>query len=67
MCVDATTRAAFDHGFKCTVVGDACATRSLVSGDSAIPAAHVHGAFLAALGAVYAKVVTADDFVSEHP
>ena len=27
MCIDATTRAAFDHGFKCTVAEDACATR----------------------------------------
>jgi len=27
MCVDATVRAAFDHGFDCTVIHDACATR----------------------------------------
>ncbi len=66
MCVDATTRAAFDHGFLCTVVGDACATRALSFGDKVIPAAHVHGAFLAALGAVYAKIVTTDDFISQH-
>jgi len=26
MCIDATTRAAFDFGFNCTVVEDACAT-----------------------------------------
>ena len=29
MCIDATTRAAFDLGFACTVVDDACATRDL--------------------------------------
>ena len=29
MCVDATTRAAFDYGFRCTVIEDACATRNL--------------------------------------
>src|SRR5690606_17361271 len=29
MCVDATTRAAFDAGYQCTVVEDACATRDL--------------------------------------
>jgi nicotinamidase-related amidase len=66
MCVDATTRAAFDHDFQCTVIGDACATRALSLGDKVIPAADVHGAFLAALNGVYAKVVATDDFISQH-
>jgi nicotinamidase-related amidase len=65
MCVDATTRAAFDHGFQCTVVSDACATRSLAFGDKLIPADHVHGAFMAALNAVYARVVTTGDFLAK--
>jgi nicotinamidase-related amidase len=56
MCVDATVRAAFDHGFACTVLHDACATRALTFGEQTIPAAHVHGAFLAALDAVYARI-----------
>ncbi len=64
MCVDSTTRAAFDYGFKCTVVADACATRSLSFGSSVIPAEHVNGAFLAALSAVYATVVNTEDFSS---
>jgi nicotinamidase-related amidase len=63
MCVDATTRAAVDFGFECIVVNDACAARALNFGDVAIPASHVHGAFLAALAAVYAKVVTAKELV----
>jgi nicotinamidase-related amidase len=67
MCVDATTRAAFDHGFQCTVIADACATRSLSFGDKVIPTAHVHGAFLAALNSVYAKVVNTEDFISNIP
>jgi len=29
MCIDATVRAAFDHGYTCIVVHDACATRAL--------------------------------------
>ncbi len=66
MCVDATTRAAFDYGFRCTVIGDACATRALSFRDEIIPAVHVHGAFLVALGAVYAKIVTTDDFISQQ-
>jgi nicotinamidase-related amidase len=61
MCVDATTRAAFDHGFRCTVLHDACATRALAFNNVTVPATQVHAAFLAALGAVYAKVVGTDE------
>ena len=61
MCVDATTRAAFDLGYACTLAGDACATRSLEWNGEEIPASHVHGAFMAALGSVYAKVLTVDE------
>src|SRR3546814_18366252 len=32
MCIDATTRAASDYGYKTTVVQDACATRDLEFG-----------------------------------
>jgi nicotinamidase-related amidase len=49
MCVDATSRAAADFGFKVIVAEDACATRTLTYGNTAIPAEHVHKAFLAAL------------------
>lgn len=65
MCVDATVRAAFDYGFICTVLHDACATRGLVFGDQTIPAAQVHGAFLAALGAVYARILGVKDAVAK--
>jgi nicotinamidase-related amidase len=64
MCVDSTVRAAFDHGFRCLLLGDACATRSLSFQDVNVPAQQVHAAFLAALGSVYAKVVAADEFLS---
>jgi nicotinamidase-related amidase len=59
MCVDATVRAAFDYGFACTVVCDACASRDVVFEGEAIQAGQVHGAFLAAMGGTYAKLVTA--------
>ena len=49
MCVDATARAASDLGFKVMVAEDACATRALTFGGTAIPAEHVQKAFLAAL------------------
>ncbi len=64
MCIDATTRAAFDHGFRCQVVEDACATRNLAHNGLVVEAHQVHAAFMAALAAVYAKVVTAKDFAA---
>jgi nicotinamidase-related amidase len=64
MCVEATTRAAFDHGFQCTVVHDACATRALSFGGEFVSARQVHAAFLAALSGVYAQVVSTDDFLA---
>lgn len=64
MCIDATTRAAFDLGFSCIVVHDACATRDLAFGGKTIPAEMVQGAFMAALGSVYARVLSFDTFLS---
>ncbi len=63
MCVDATVRAAFDYNFPCRLIYDACATRNLIFGDRTISAADVHGAFMAALGAVYAEVTTAEEYM----
>ena len=63
MCIDASTRAAFDLGFTCTVVEDACATRDLSFGDKIIQANDVHGAFMAALGSVYARLTTTQDLL----
>jgi len=63
MCIDATVRAAFDRGYTCIVAHDACATRNLVFNGIDIPAAHVHGANMAALGAVYAKMLSAEEII----
>ena len=64
MCIDATTRAAFDLGFNCTVVEDACATKDLLFKNKTIPAAEVHAAFMAALAVPYAQVVSTPDVIS---
>jgi nicotinamidase-related amidase len=64
MCIDATTRAAFDHGFACTVVHDACATRALSFAGQDVPALQVHHAFLAALNGTYAQVVSTREAIS---
>ena len=63
MCVDATVRAAFDYGFTCTVVSDACATKDLTLNNITVSASQVHISFLAALGAVYADIKDADDIL----
>jgi nicotinamidase-related amidase len=58
MCIDATTRAAFDLGFQCLVAEDACATRALSHNGQIIEAEKVHGAFMAALSFPYASVIS---------
>lgn len=65
MCVDATTRAAFDFGFECVVAHDACAARTLTFQGQVISAPQVHGAFLAALGASYGKVLSVAEIITE--
>ena len=69
MCIDATTRAAFDLGFSCTVIEDGCATRDLQFKGETIKADKVHAAFMSALSAPYARVLGTADFVKEelHP
>jgi nicotinamidase-related amidase len=64
MCIDATTRAAFDLGFNCVVAEDACATRDLIFNSRIIKASEVHASFMAALSSPYAKVATTRDIVN---
>ncbi len=64
MCVDATTRAAFDFGFQCLVAEDACATRALTHAGKTVRAEDVHRAFLAALNGTYGKVLKTDDIIA---
>ena len=65
MCIDATTRAAFDFGFSCVVAEDGCATRDLSFQDKTIKADKVHAAFMAALSTPYAEVIAAQDVVDK--
>ena len=62
MCIDTTVRAAFDFGFSCTVISDACATRALEFGGIITEAPQVHAAFMAAINSVFAHVVEAENF-----
>lgn len=61
MCVDATTRAAKDFGFNCTLIGDACATKDLAVNGQVVKAADVQTSFLAALNGFYSNMITTDE------
>jgi nicotinamidase-related amidase len=65
MAIDATVRAAYDLGFSCTVLHDACAARQLEFNHNVISAQHVHYAFLAALQPMYATVMSSEDYLQK--
>lgn len=64
MCIDATTRAAFDLGFSCSVVEDACTTRDLIFKGRTIKASDVHASFMAALSVPYARVISTREILA---
>ena len=66
VCVNSTARAAFNHGYRATVVGNATATRSLPNpAGGVVSAKDLHDASLAALHDIFAVVVpAADDFTA---
>lgn len=65
MCIDGITRAAADMGYPVTVVHDACASRDLEFNGTTVPAAHVHAAFMAALGFAYATVISTEEYLGK--
>ncbi|MDR3662346.1 MAG: isochorismatase family protein, partial [Mycobacterium sp.] len=64
LCIDAITRAAADQGYTVTVIHDACASRDLEFNGLTVPAAQVHGAFMASLAFGYATVVSAEQWLA---
>ncbi|WP_246008644.1 cysteine hydrolase family protein [Chryseobacterium lactis] len=68
VCVEATTRAAFDFGFHNTIIGDATATRDRELNGQVVKASEIQRSFLAgisALGSLYAGIISTYDFISE--
>ncbi len=61
MCIDTTTRAATDLGFKCFLASDACATRALSFNGIYVAAENVQAAYLAALSGLFATVLPTDE------
>jgi len=64
MCVEATTRAGADLGYKCTVVSDACTTRDLTFNEKRISWNDVHYSTLSTLQGGYARITTTEEFIS---
>jgi nicotinamidase-related amidase len=64
MCIDTTVRAAFDLGYQCEVIADACATRDLEFDGRRIAAADVQAAFMAALAMPFAKISSTDGYLA---
>ncbi len=65
MCIDATVRAAYDFGFKCTVIGDACATKDLELNGQIAKAKDVQIAFLSALDGTFADIKMTNEFMNQ--
>ena len=63
MCIEATTRAAADYGFKCVVVQDACATCDIKFREKSISAEDVHNASMSALAFAYANVINTNELI----
>ena len=63
MCIDTTTRAAFDLGFQCHVIADACATKDLEFNGETVKAKDVQNAFMAALSVPFAKISSTKDYL----
>lgn len=62
MCIEGTTRAAAELGYKCQVIHDACATRDQEFDGRVMKAADVHGTAMAALGFAFAEVLSLADW-----
>lgn len=65
MCVEAAVRAGSDHGFKCILIHDACATRDLKFQNKTVKAADVHNSTLSTLNRSYSKVIDTKAFLKE--
>jgi nicotinamidase-related amidase len=65
MCIDATTRAAKDLGYTCTVIDDACTTKDLEINGVIISATNVHNSFMAALNYFYSQVIKTESILNQ--
>lgn len=66
MCIDSTIRAAFDLGFSCKVLHDACATKDLEWNGYLIESNEVHHTIMASLQGLFADVISTQDYIKEN-
>lgn len=66
MCIEGTSRAAADLGYKCQVVHDACATRDQEFNGQVVSATDVHNTAMSALGFAYAEVLSLDEWLKAN-
>ncbi len=66
MCIDSTTRAAFDLAYKCTVLNDACTTKDLEFLGERIPVKTVHNSYMSALKSVFSQVISVKEYIKEE-
>lgn len=64
MCIDTTVRAAQGYELPVTLISDACATTNLEFEGVQVPSELVQAAYLAALSGVFAKTITADEYLT---
>ena len=65
MCIDSTTRAAYELGYQSILINDATATRDLSYAEQMIRADAVQIAYLAALGR-FAKIQSCSEFLAQE-
>ena len=63
MCIDTTTRAAFDLGYKCTLVSDCCATKELKFQEKTIKSEDVQNSCLAALNGTFCDIFDTKELI----
>jgi nicotinamidase-related amidase len=66
MCIDTTTRAAYDLGYTCTVLSDCCATKDLRFEEKVVKAKDVQTSFLAALEGTFAEVISTEEYLNRE-
>ena len=66
MCIDTTTRAAYDLGYRCTVLEDCCATKSLNFKNRVVDSKDVQTAYLAAIDGTFARVISSEEYLREE-
>ena len=63
MCVDSTTRAAKDLGYKCLVIKDTCAPRDFTFEEKTVTAENIQNSFMTALGYYYADIISCEEYL----